>query len=248
MKKILVCQHVAHEPLGTLNPLLKAHGFRIRYANFGRYPDLKPDMEGYHGLIVLGGPMNVDEIDKHPHLACEVALIRQALDKNIPVLGICLGAQLLAKALGAVVSRNHKKEIGWYDVYFTEAGKQDPLFKHFRPAEKIFQWHGDFFELPRGAVHLARSDSCQQQAFRFGDRAYGFQFHLEVDEPMVERWLGISGNKEDVEALHGPDGHDKIVRETKENIARLQTIADYNFNAFIGLFGLPKKFHGLKSR
>lgn len=238
--KILVCQHVAHEILGTLNPLLKAHGFRIRYANFGRHPDLKPELEGYDGLIILGGPMNVDEVEGHPHLLHEVELVRQAAQKKMPVLGICLGAQLIAKALGAKVTRHHKKEIGWHDVSLSAEGKKDPLFKNFQPTEKIFQWHGDTFTLPAGAVHLASSALCENQAFRYGDNVYGFQFHLEVDEPMVHRWLKILA--QEVEEA------ETILKETREHIHRLHELALHNFEAFIGLFGETKKFHGLKSR
>ena len=130
MKKILVCQHVAHEPLGTLNPLLKKAGLRIRYVNFGRYPHAEPSLKGYAGLIILGGPMNVDETDRYPHLAHEVRMIQEALRQNMPVLGICLGAQLMAKALGAKITRNPVKEIGWYDLKLTDEGKKDPLFAH----------------------------------------------------------------------------------------------------------------------
>lgn len=240
MKKILVCQHVAYEILGTLNPLFKSHGFRIKYINFGREPSAKPSLEGYSGLVILGGPMNVDEIEKHPHLAHEVELIQKAVEKKMPVLGICLGAQLIAKALGAKVTRHHTKEIGWVDVSLTEEGKKDSLFAHFQTTEKIFQWHSDAFELPKEAVHLASSIDCKHQAFRYGDNVYGFQFHLEVDEPMVHRWLKIlSDEVEDAEI---------ILKETHTHIQRLHALALHNFEAFVQLFGKEKKFRGLKSR
>ncbi|MFQ5903231.1 MAG: gamma-glutamyl-gamma-aminobutyrate hydrolase family protein, partial [Candidatus Binatia bacterium] len=135
MRKLLVCQHVAFEILGTLDPLFKSCGFRIRYVNFGRHPDAQPSLEGYHGLVVLGGPMNANQVDQYPHLATEMNLIEQAIGKGIPVLGVCLGAQLIAKALGAKVTENQEKEIGWYDVSPTEEGKSDPLLAHFRDKE-----------------------------------------------------------------------------------------------------------------
>src|SRR5204863_9872367 len=116
MKKLLVLQHVAHELLGTLNPLLKRSGFRIRYVNFARHPDAQPSLDGYNWLVVLGGPMSVNDADRLPHLTTEMRLIEEALRRNIPVLGICLGAQLIAKTLGADVYPNKEKEIGWYDV------------------------------------------------------------------------------------------------------------------------------------
>lgn len=237
MKRLLVFQHVAHEPLGTLNPLLKSHGLSIRYVNFHREPNATPSLNGYDGLVVLGGPMNVDQVSQYPHLAHEVLMIREAIEKDLPVLGICLGAQLMAKALGVGVQKNLKPEIGWYDLHLTIAGRNDPLFAHFGAREKIFQWHEDAFALPDGAVHLASSDGCPMQAFRYGDKAYAFQFHLEVDEPMIHRWLKIHQIKSDT-----------IIRETKEHIDRTHQLAHHCFNAFIKLFGVEKKFRLLSSR
>src|SRR5215471_12999412 len=127
MKKILVCQHVAYEILGTLNPLFKQNGFRIRYVNFGRFPDQKPSLEGYDGLVILGGPMNTDQQHEFPHLSEEVKMVQKALEMDIPILGICLGAQLIAQALGAKVGRNPQREIGWKEVFLTEEGKNDPV-------------------------------------------------------------------------------------------------------------------------
>src|ERR671919_1422688 len=132
MKKIIVLQHVAHEILGTLNPLLKRAGFRIRYVNFGRHPDAQPCLDGYDGLVVLGGPMGVNDTRQHPHLITELRLIEEALRRQLPVLGICLGAQLIAKTLGADVYPSKEKEIGWYDISPTREAESDPLFVTFR--------------------------------------------------------------------------------------------------------------------
>ena len=121
MRKLLVFQHSAREPLGLLDPMLRRHGFRIRYVNFSRQPDLDPDVSRYNGLIVLGGQMNVDQADRYPHLNAEIAAIRHALELDIPVLGICLGAQLLAAALGANVRPHSVREIGWYRLHPTAA-------------------------------------------------------------------------------------------------------------------------------
>ncbi|MFT4569640.1 MAG: GMP synthase (glutamine-hydrolyzing), partial [Candidatus Binatia bacterium] len=191
MPRLLVLQHVAHEILGTLDPLLRGHGFRIRYVNFDRHPDAVPSIDGYDGVVVLGGPMSADDSTNHPHLATEVDVLRTALERDMPILGICLGAQLLALALGGQITRNHRKEIGWYPVSPTAQGLADPLIGEFGPTEPVFHWHGDTFSIPNDAVHLATSQNCTNQAFRYGDNAWGFQFHLEVDEPMIERWLRI---------------------------------------------------------
>jgi len=248
MPRLLVFQHVAHEILGTLDPVLRGSGFRIKYVNFERHPDFEPNLEGYDGLIVLGGPMNVDEVDKYPYLETEVYSIRKAIDRGMPVLGICLGSQLIAKALGAKVYKNREKEIGWYDLSPTSIGKKDPLISHFSGMEKIFQWHGDTFDIPGGALLLASSPLCKNQAFRYGDNVYGLQFHLEVDERMVERWLRVPVNKKEIEELNGKIIPDRIREETHVYVSRLKELSDKAFAEFIKLFGFSKKRRTLPSR
>lgn len=241
MPKLLVFQHVAHEILGTLDPLLRNHGFRNRYVNFGREPHTQPRLEGYHGMVILGGPMNVDQIDEHPHLVTEVRLVREAIEREMPILGICLGSQLLAKALGAPVRANPRKEIGWYEVERSEAGRTDPLFRHLRDVEPVFQWHGDTFDLPEGAVHLASSRLCTNQAFRYGDRAYGLQFHLEVDGPLIERWLGIPAHQEEMAAEDDRISPERIRDDTPRYSRDLVALSERVFSEWIGLFGALRR-------
>ena len=248
MRKLLVFQHVAHEILGTLNPLFKSAGFRIRYVNFGRHPDAQPSLNGYQGLVVLGGPMSVDHTDEYPYLLTEVRLIQQAIDNQIPVLGICLGAQLIAKALGANVKRNGEKEIGWYPVFLTEEGRQDPVLRHFEDKEHIFQWHEDTFKIPANAVRIVCSPLCENQAYRYGENVYAFQFHLEVDEPMIERWLRVPVMRREIEALKGKTGPDTLRCETPIYINRLRELSDRTFTEFIKLFGNWEKRQRLPSR
>ena len=236
MKKLLVLQHVANELLGTLNPLLKRNGFRIRYVNFARHPDAQPSLDGYHGLVVLGGPMSVNDTGMHPHLMTELHLIEEAMRRNIPVLGICLGAQLIAKTLGAAVYPNQEKEIGWYDVTPTRDAEDDPLLAEFGGTEKIFQWHGETFDLPRTSTHLAFSSLCANQAFRFAGNVYGLQFHLEVDEPMIERWLRVAENRREIASLDGKIDPAAIRRDTPAHLVRLQQLGDQVFSEFIRLF------------
>ncbi|MFT5444133.1 MAG: GMP synthase (glutamine-hydrolyzing) [Myxococcota bacterium] len=241
MPKLLVFQHVAHELLGTLDPLLRSHGFRNRYVNFGREPHATPSLDGYHGVVVLGGPMNVDQTADHPHLATEVRVLAEAVEREMPVLGICLGAQLLAKALGADVRSNGTKEIGWYDVSPTEAGTSDPLFRHFEASEQIFQWHGDTFDIPPGAVALASSPDCVNQAFRYGDAAYGLQFHLEVDGPMIERWLNVPAHLAEMATEGERISPERIRADTPDHVQRLHELSDLIFSQFIELFGSLRK-------
>jgi GMP synthase (glutamine-hydrolysing) len=248
MKKLLVCQHVPHEILGTLNPLLKRAGFRIRYVNFARHPDAQPSLEGYDGLVVLGGPMSVNDAHRLPHLTIEMKLIEEAMKKNLPVLGICLGAQLIAKTLGADVYPNREKEIGWYDISPTDAAENDPLLAAFDQTEKIFQWHGETFDMPLTSLHLAFSSLCANQAFRYGSNVYGFQFHLEVDERMIHRWLRVSENRAEVAALGRGITADSINADTPAHIQRLHQLSDAVFGEFIRLFGMEKRLRRLPLR
>lgn len=248
MKKLLVLQHVAHELLGTLNPLLKRAGFRIRYVNFARHSDAQPTLNGYDGLIVLGGPMSVNDAGRLAHLTTELRLIETALRHDIPVLGICLGAQLIAKTLGAKVYPNCQKEIGWYDVSPTGEANRDALLGQLKSTEKIFQWHGETFDMPASTCHLAYSSLCANQAFRYGNKVYGFQFHLEVDEPMIHRWLRVEENRREISAVVGAEHLETIYRETPDHIVRLTQIADRVFRAFVDLFGVEKRLVRLPSR
>lgn len=248
MKKLLVLQHVAHELLGTLNPLLKRAGFRIRYVNFARHPDAQPSLDGYDGLIVLGGPMSVNDSNRLPHLVTELNLIEDAMRREVPVLGICLGAQLIAKTLGAEVYPNAEKEIGWYDVSPTDNASNDPLLMPLQKTEKIFQWHGETFDIPKSTRHLAFSSLCANQAFSYGPKVYGFQFHMEVDEPMIHRWLKVPENQKEISTLRGNRHIEEIYGETSQNMPRLGEISECVFSAFTHLFGIEKKYRRLPSR
>jgi GMP synthase (glutamine-hydrolysing) len=245
VRKLLVFQHSAAEPLGVLDPLLRRTGFRVRYVNFGRDPRAQPDVSRYDGLVVLGGPMNVDQADAYPHLHTEIAAIREAMRLQVPVLGICLGAQLLATALGATVRPNLVREIGWYRLQLTAAARADRLFRHFDGSEHVFQWHAYTFDLPAGAVHLASTPTCSHQAFRFGERAYGLQFHLEADEALIRRWLHVPGYRAEIEAEGGAPKVDAILRDTHGHIPSALSLGERVFRDFIELFAWrPKRLLG----
>lgn len=246
--KILVFQHVPYEPLGTLDPLLKESGFRIRYVNFGRDPDHRPTLDKYAALIVLGGPMGSEHIDTYPNLVTEVEIIREAIDRGMSVLGICLGAQLLAKALGGEVRRNPLREIGWYDVDLTVAGETDPVLSTFARCQRVFQWHEDGMSLPPGAVHLATSPASDIQAFRHGEHAYGLQFHLEVDSSLIERWLSVPENRATLQDEAGRTDPDEIRTQTLESIEALQSLSRATFSRWIDRFELAPRRRPLPSR
>ncbi|NUM99996.1 MAG: type 1 glutamine amidotransferase [Bryobacteraceae bacterium] len=157
--------------------------------------------DSYAGLVLMGGPMSAN--DNVDYIRRELQLIEQFVAAGKPVLGICLGAQLIAKAAGARVYRNSVKEIGWAPVYWTEAGHRDPLFAGLNQPENVFHWHGETFDLPAGADWLAYSEACRHQGFRLG-KAYGLQFHLEVTPAMIRDWLGQEVNRPDVAELADP--------------------------------------------
>lgn len=246
--KILVFQHVAYEPLGTLDPLLKEAGFRIRYVNFGRSPEARPALEQYEALIVLGGPMNSDQIDTYPNLLTEVDIIREALDRDMSILGICLGAQLLAKALGGSVSRNARREIGWYDVELTGAGRRDPVLEAFAPRQEVFQWHEDGISLPRDAVRLAGSEISPVQAFRSGEHAYGFQFHLEACRPLIDRWLTVPDHQVTLEEERDNIDVQAIRERTEHAIEPQEALSRATFSRWIDRFEMSPRKRRLPSR
>ena len=190
-----VFQHVPFEGLGHLEPVLRRAGFDIAFTRFYENAGC-PDLGAVDFLIVLGGPMSANDEAALPWLAAEKEFIRRFLATGKPLLGICLGAQLLASALGARVAPNREKEIGWFPV----AGlpHRHPTAFRFPESADAFHWHGETFELPPGAVHLARSRACEHQAFQIGS-AIGLQFHLETT-PATVRALVAHARRELVPA------------------------------------------------
>ncbi|UXI67176.1 type 1 glutamine amidotransferase [Tahibacter amnicola] len=241
MPRLLVFQHVAAEPLGTLDRLIRQRGHRIKFVNFEREPDAQPCLDRYRGLVVLGGPMNVEDQERRPHLKTELRAIETALAQNKPVLGICLGAQLLAHVLGAPVQRHRETEIGWYDVKTTEAGRSDPVLAPLGAVHPVFQWHSYTFEVPRDAHHLAETASCANQAFRYGQNAYGFQFHLEANRALIERWLSIPSYRDDMLAASLPHDEAAIRARTASAAAVMEATAERVFNNFLDLVGRPAR-------
>jgi GMP synthase-like glutamine amidotransferase len=223
--RVLIFRHVPFEGAGRIEALLRARNIDFEYADLYAEGTAVPNTGSCDGLIFLGGPMSVND-DLH-YLRVEEQFIRDAVAARVPVLGICLGAQLVARAMGAAVRRNPVSEIGWFDLRFTEAAQSDPLFAGL-DRESVFHWHGETFDLPEGAELLASSDLCRNQAFRLGDRVWGLQFHLEVTPEMIADWCVQDENCGDVRELAAPiDPH--------RNAARLAVLGDRVFGEWCDL-------------
>ncbi len=233
LPKALVFQHVDHESPGRLGELMRQNGFEIHTVNFGAGDTVPRSADDFSVLVVMGGPMGVYEQGKYPWLAPEIRFTGEFIKRGLAVMGICLGAQVMAAALGAKVVSGSSKEIGWHDIELTDEATDDPLFSGFSKTEKVFQWHGDTFKTPDGAKNLALSRDFPNQAFRYGSRAYALQFHLETDESMVREWLAMEENRREIElAALSPERIECGIGLYGE---RMKKLADSVFGGFLKL-------------
>ncbi len=219
-----------HE-LGVAAEVFDDLGVPYRYLDAWQEPEW-PRVDEVAGLIVLGGEMNADEVDRHPFLGRERALLRDAVDRDVPVLGICLGAQLLARALGAAVPRSPTPELGFHPVMLTDEGMRDPLTGAFEKVPRVFQWHVDTFDLPEGAVLLSRSEGVPHQAFRVGRSGYAVQFHFEVEEMGIGAWCE---NWADDIREHWDTTPEAVMAQVREHHPAQRDAANAAFRAFADL-------------
>jgi GMP synthase-like glutamine amidotransferase len=180
MKKLRIhyFQHVSHEGLGSIEEWIMKSGHTLTSTMFFESDQL-PEINDIDWLIIMGGPMNVYDEKKYPWLAEEKKFIRHAIDSGKTVLGICLGSQLISAALEAKVYKNKEKEIGWFEIELSHTAKADDLFSDMQCRLKVFHWHGDTFDLPESAIHMASSAACKNQAYVYKDKVLALQFHLE---------------------------------------------------------------------
>ena len=223
---VLAFRHVPFEHLGLIAPALESRGVTFEYVDWFRDPQLALREEEAGGFIFMGGPMSAN--DDLPYIRRELGLIERAAAAGKPVLGICLGAQLVAKALGARVYRNPVKEIGWYPITWTGAASRDTLLAGLGGQETVFHWHGETFDMPGGAELLASSEQCRHQAFRWGACVYGLQFHLEVTPEMIADWVRQDLNSGDVGELDS-------LPDPEANTTRLAELAGLVFGRWADL-------------
>jgi GMP synthase-like glutamine amidotransferase len=232
----LVLRHAQAEGIGLLGNALRERGIHHRALDIARGEPVPKDLRGVGGLIVLGGPMGAYEQDKHAFLRSETALLEKAIAAGRPVLGICLGAQLIAQVLGARVYPGEKREVGWAPVTLTAEGRDDPLFAGGEPSLTVFHLHGDTYELPPDAANLATSTVYEQQAFRWGEIVYGFQFHLEFTESIITR-LAQEPDSQRYMTEAGADVK-QIVADTPGHVRDLTDTAQRVFESYFSQCGL----------
>jgi GMP synthase (glutamine-hydrolysing) len=234
----LILQHTAQERGGLFEVVLDEQGWDPQILPLFEGAAFPPSAEGFDLILSLGGPMSANQEEIYPFLKQETSFLYQALKLGQPVLGVCLGAQLMARALGARVYPGPHKEIGWYWLNQTPAGRADPLFSLLDPYFLVFQWHGETFDLPPETVCLAGNTAYPHQAFRFGPRAYGIQFHLELDLPLLISWLS-AWEGEIKEARPQPITAGDILRDGGIYMEKLQNQARRWLTSYLALIRPP---------
>ena len=238
-QKILVLQHALNEDLGTLGEELSKAGLTwetLMISETTVFPS-SVKLEGYGAMIILGGPMGVYETEKYPWLHKEIMIIQEFLRQKKPILGICLGAQLIAAAAGARVSPGTKPEIGWAPIRLDDwYYKRNPLFFQIDPkkAHMVFHWHGDTFEIPSEGYRLAWNDHYKNQAFCFNGNAIGLQFHVEMTEKMIREWISSEWSQMQIRAAGGDP--EQILAESAKYLPGMKDLAHkivYGFASLI---------------
>ena len=230
MDNILVLQHTVAEKLGTIEHAIRSHGMSFSYIRPFMGEPIPKTIADAPALVVMGGPMGVYENKYYPYLQDEMRLIEEAMRFDKPVLGICLGSQLIAAVLGSSIYKGVKKEIGWYSVSVKPAGLQDKLFKDIPRSFIPFHWHGDVFDLPSDTLSLAYSNLTEHQAFLYGDRVYGLLFHLEVTKDLITGMVSDFSKELENEGL---DGAGILAKATKK-LASLSRIEQTLFDRWAG--------------
>jgi GMP synthase (glutamine-hydrolysing) len=222
---VYVLQHIAIETPGTIELALQVHSISTRVIRSFAGESVPAEMGNAAGLVVMGGPMSVYEQDQYPFLRAELRLIERALAAHKPVLGVCLGSQLIASALGASVEKGQRKEIGWHPVTLTAEASTDALWQAVPSSFMGYHWHGDTFSLPQSAVPLASSELTPYQAFRYDAAVYGLLFHLEVTPSIVQDMVTTFADEWRAAGIDGQD----ILHKGEQYLPPLQMIGSSVF-------------------
>ena len=236
MKRVLTIINIADDSTGYVGEILNAHDIAFDVVDASVQPI--PDPTAYDALIVFGGPQNANEDDKYPYFRQEKATLRTAVAHEVPVLGICLGGQLLATVLGGTVKKHTLTEIGFSEVQCTDEGKNDALYAGLAGQQMVYQWHEDTFTIPPGAVRLATSEKTVNQAFRYGHNAYGIQYHIELTPAMLNTWLHEPSLKEEIVNTLGSAEYERIMSERPQYYALYKEHTRVMFENFLRSGGL----------
>ena len=236
MKRALALQFVWDDPPGYLGDILQEYDIACDVVNVEEAP--VPDPTEYDAVLAMGGPQHVGQNDRYPYLVGATGAIRRAVDHEVPYLGLCLGGQLLASAMGAQVKPHTSTTVGFYEVFFTEEGRRDPLFVGLPGCQQVFHWHEDTFDIPQGAVQLATNESTPNQVFRYGRHAYGTQFHIEVTPSMFDVWLYYPEYRKEFIRAVGLEGVERFERDRERLYARYIKHARIMFENFLRIAGL----------
>ena len=236
MKPLLVFQHVGCETPGIFVDLLEKQNRPVETVRLYEGDRAPEDLSPYSGLLVMGGPMSVNDEDEHPWLVAEKALIAGAVRGGTPFWGSCLGVQLLASSLGGKVVRGPLPEVGILPVHATPEALVDPVFAGLAWPRPTLQWHQDTFDLPEGATLLATSPAYPNQAFRVGDVAYGVQFHVEVDEEMADEWATVPAYVSSADEALGTGGLDRLLHDFRTSMAEMQADGRTLFSRWVDLW------------
>ena len=242
LKPVLLVQHARHEHPAALRRVLETQGIPTLWIHPYR-GDPYPELSSISGLVSLGGPMSSNDETGHPWIREEIRLIQGALKRGMPVLGICLGGQLLTRSLGYTVSPNPNLEVGWFPLTLTSAGLKDRhLGGRIKPT--VYHFHFDTFELPRGADKLASSEACSNQAYRMEEKAYGLQFHPEADHQLLGEWLSLDGFEKEIEELRLQHG-DRWVQDAKKQVELAHQVELDSIQLIIGFSLLFRQKKGV---
>ncbi len=223
--RLLAIENAKGEHLGYFEQLAEEQGVRVEYRRLWKGDGLSGALE-YDALVLLGGGMSVNDEAEYPYLVEEKQLVREALAAGKPLLGICLGAQLIANALGARVYPGERKELGWGEVVLTQEARRDEVFSAFPERHEVFHWHGETFELPARAVLLSSSELYPHQAFRIGS-GYGLQYHIEMTAELVRSWV-----------REVPEVEEQVLDRLEERIEELNRLAEVFFRRWLALAGV----------
>ena len=228
----IILQHISCEPPGVYEDILMEKGAFIHRVEIDEGQQL-PDWRGFDAIIAMGGPMSVNDDATLPWLTAEIRWVREAVLAGQPFWGVCLGVQLLAASLGARVYAGPKPEIGMMPVYLTPAAQDDTVFAGLPRELLTFQWHGETFDLPEGAVLLATSTAFPNQAFRWKEKAYGVQFHLEISADLAKQWSQVPDYKAALERVLGVDAATKVVGDVRREEKALHSHARSMFKNWL---------------